>query len=109
MWLGLLSLQTGSPQTPNNMGQDIRHERHHISVDVHWESSDYADSYFIFVFPPLNNCDSIFTTTNTTFQLSILYNEEYNISVFASNCAGNSTPVIVSVFIGENANMYNLA
>ena len=30
------------------------------------------------------------------------YNEDYNISVFASNCAGNSTPAITSVFVGEN-------
>ena len=83
------------------MRQDIRHGSNHIFVDVHWEASDYADSYFVFVFSPLNNSDSIFTTTNTTFQLSMLYNEEYNISVLASNCAGNSTPVIIPVFIGK--------
>ena len=107
MWLGLFNPQTGSPQTPNNMGHDIRHERHHVSVDVHWEASEYADNYFIFVFPPLADSESIFTTTNTTFQLSMSYSEEYNISVFASNCARNSTPVITSVFVGENIT-YNI-
>ena len=83
------------------MRQDIRHKRHHVSVDIYWEASRYADSYFIFVYPPLLNSESTFTTTNTTFQLSMSYNEDYNISVFASNCAGNSTPVITSVYAGE--------
>ena len=78
-------------------------DMHHVSADIYWEASGYADSYFIFVYPPLANSESTFTTTNTTFQLSMSYNEDYNISVFTSNCAGNSIPVITAMFVGEKA------
>ena len=33
----------------------------------------------------------VIITSNTSIQLPVLYNQEYNISVLANNCAGNST------------------
>ena len=62
-----------------------------LSVDFQWEVSLHAEQYFITISPPVDS-GSTFTTTNTTIQVPVLHNQEYNISVVANNCAGNSTP-----------------
>ena len=35
----------------------------------------------------------------TTVEFPVLYSQEYNISVVASNCAGNSTPAEIMILI----------
>lgn len=44
--------------------------------------------------------NEIFETSNKSILLSVLYNQGYDISVTASNCAGNSTPAEIIVRIG---------
>ena len=63
--------------------------------------------YFVTVFPSVDSEPSTFTTENNTFQLSLLYNHEYAVSVVAKNCAGNSTPVNITVNISESAIIAN--
>lgn len=43
--------------------------------------------------PPIADSGNIFNTTNTSVQLALLYNQDYNISVVARNCIGSSAPV----------------
>ena len=42
-----------------------------------------------------------FTTNDTAVHIPLFYNEEYNISVMANNCAGNSTAAEMKVRIGK--------
>ena len=59
-----------------------------------------VDSYIINISPPIASV-STFTTANTSIQLFILYNQDYNVSVVATNCAGNSTPTETNVKFGK--------
>ena len=65
-------------------------------ITLLWNSSSVVDEYMIFVAPPVES-GSIFTTPNTTIQITVCYNQEYNISVVANNCAGSSTPAEIIV------------
>ena len=65
-----------------------------------WNVTGHFEEGFVSVTPPVT-AGSIFNTTNTTLQVPILYNQEYNISVMAHNCAGNSTIVTISVNYGK--------
>jgi hypothetical protein len=58
-------------------------------------------TYTVLIYPPMISPKSLFTTSNTSIQLFILYNQEYNITVVASNCAGNSTSAITTLRIGN--------
>ena len=74
-------------------------------MKVQWNPVDMADKYIISVSPLVaDNAEfgSIFITPNTTIQLPLQYNQDYNISVMASNCAGNSTPVEISIRVGKH-------
>ena len=61
-------------------------------------------SYIISLSPLINDneSESTFITSNTTIHLPLQYNQDYNISVMASNCAGNSTPADISVRVGKH-------
>ena len=77
-------------------------DNHGVAIMLGWTSSNasVADSYIVNISPPIESV-STFTTPNTSIQLFIQYNEEYNISVVATNCAGNSTPTHTNVKIGK--------
>lgn len=66
----------------------------HTHVEVQWvinvSMHAMAEKYFVTVIP-LTEPEYIVTTHNTSIQLIVLYNQEYNISVVANNCVGNST------------------
>jgi hypothetical protein len=79
-----------------------------ITIMLEWTSrlSDASvvdtKSYIINVSPPIiSDSVSTFTTANTSIQLFILYNQEYNVSIVATNCAGNSTPAETNIQIGK--------
>ena len=80
-------------------------DNHGIAISLEWIPTDdtMVESYVINVSPSIASM-STFTTSNTSIQLFILYNQEYNISVVATNCAGNSTPTGTDIKIGN----YNL-
>ena len=71
-------------------------------LKVQWNITTTHKSvdYFISITPP-TEFGSVFTTSNTTIQLPVFYNQEYNISVMANNCAGNSTPASANFYIGK--------
>ena len=74
--------------------------RIHVSAN---NIREHHNIYFISVSPPVDSEPFSFTTENSTFQLSVLYNHEYTASVVANNCAGNSTPVAITFNISKLA------
>ena len=62
--------------------------------------NDRVDYYIISI--TTNTIETSFTTFNTSIQLPLQYNQEYNISVIANNCAGNSTPAEMNLRIGKH-------
>ena len=69
-----------------------------ISITVNWyPNSNLAlimGTQSISVNPP-TEVGSNFNTTNSSIQLTVLYNQRYNINVAVSNCAGNGSLIIV--------------
>ena len=82
------------PTSPMNLKQAIQESGEDIVLQ--WNTSDLVDYYIITVSPPVES-GSTFTTPNTSIQFPVLYNQEYNVSVVANNCAGNSTPAETTV------------
>ena len=89
-----------SPSPPMNLKQ-ISIQGIHSSQQtiLHWNASEVADHYIVTVSPSVTRLNSSFITPNTTIEIPVLYNQEYNITVVASNCAGNSTPAEITRFI----------
>ena len=73
----------------------------HDLMKVQWNPVTVADHYIISVSPLIND-ESTFITSNTTINLPLRHNQDYNISVMASNCAGNSTPAEISARVGKH-------
>ena len=72
------------------------------SITLTWSASSGADNYTIIVTPLLPSGQSLVSTTTTSLQLTVLYNEEYSINITAQNCAGsNSTiePLAVGILL----------
>ena len=65
-----------------------------------WNQVENADQYIIDIYPSVQS-ESTIITTNTSIILHLLYNEDYTISVVASNCAGNSTPEVIHITVGK--------
>ena len=82
----------GPPSFPLNLTQDL--------MKIKWNPVSEVDHYIISISPPIEN-GTIVTTSNTTIQLPLVYNKGYNVSVMASNCAGNSTQVGINIRIGN--------
>ena len=85
-----------------NLTQDIID-----SMKIQWNPVEMADQCIISISPLVadNEFGSIFITCThkTTIQLPLQYNKDYNnISFVASNCAGNSTPVEISIRVGKH-------
>ena len=66
------------------------HQENQTLIDVQWSTIALAAHYVIDINPAVSS-GSTFITTGNTSHLSILTNQEYNISVMATNCAGNGT------------------
>ena len=69
-------------------------------IRIQWGSIDSAEHYQIDVSPTVMSA-STSISKNTSILLALLVNREYNITVVASNCAGNSTPARISIKIGK--------
>ena len=69
-----------------------------------WNSSDRISvtEFTVFVTLTAIGSEFIFTTTNTSIQIPVLYNQHYIVRVVASNCAGSSVPEEISFKIGES-------
>jgi hypothetical protein len=64
-------------------------------MNLHWTIDTFACIYYIAISPSTESL-SIISTSNKTIEIPILFNQEYVVSVLASNCAGNSTPATIS-------------
>ena len=64
------------------------------SITVTWSASSWADNYTIMVTPLLPSGQSLVSTTTTSLQLTVLYNEDYSINITAQNCAGNNSTIV---------------
>ena len=76
----------------------------HNLMKIQWNPVTVADHYIISVSPLIiidNESESSLITSNTTIHLPLEHNQDYNVSVMASNCAGNSTPAEISVRVGK--------
>ena len=72
------------------------------NVRLQWNCSDVtANRFMIFITTPVHAGSELFTTSNTSIYLPVIYNQDYDVSVVASNCAGNSTPAEISFRIGK--------
>ena len=73
-------------------------------VRLQWNCSDVvtATRFIIFIATPVHVGSELFTTPNTFIHLPVIYNQDYDVSVVASNCAGNSTPAEISFRIGSH-------
>ena len=64
------------------------------SITVTWSASGGADNYTIMVTPLLPSGQSLVSTTTTSLQLTVLYNEDYSINITAQNCAGSNSTIV---------------
>ena len=64
------------------------------SLTVTWTASNGADNYTIMVTPLLPPRQSLVSTTTTSLQLTVFYNEEYSINITAQNCAGSNSTIV---------------
>ena len=105
----LLSIE---PQKPRNVTavMPLIHPGYNaagfLNVTLQWddESRDpmYLGNYTITVYPEAANSGSIFYTTDTSMPLALHYDQDYNVSVVASNCVGNSTPAEIWIRLGKS-------
>ena len=71
------------------------------SITLTWSSSSGADNYTIMVTPLLSSGQSLVSTTTTSLQLTVLYNEEYSINITAQNCVGRNSKTMPLTIIGN--------
>ena len=64
------------------------------SITLTWSASSGADNYTIMVTPLLPSGQSLVSTTTTSLQLTVLYNEEYSINITAQNCVGSNSTIV---------------
>ena len=77
------------------------HSENGTLIQLSWIESAATALYHVEVLPAdprqtqslMSNDYHDVTTSNTSLQLWLKYNEEFNITILASNCAGNSTPI----------------
>ena len=81
-----------------------------VNVTLEWDNESYPtnlectnlqiSSYTVIIYPDTLNSGSIFHTADTSIPLPLNYDQDYNISVVASNCVGNSTPAEIHIRLG---------
>ena len=81
----------------------------YMHVVLQWDDQELDaalnQTYAIAISPPTANFDTVFHTPNKSVQLALLYNQDYNISVVARSCFGNSTPAEISIRIIDNCSL----
>ena len=94
----MLTVCSEPPSAPINLTKMV--DEHGSRVTLLWCSSDVAEEFFVYIYPPVE-MKSMFSTSNTSVGLNVLYNQQYNVRVVASNCAGNSTPSTIDILAGK--------
>ena len=97
------------PPSPTNIVWDQSHTNNasltSTFISLEWNSNTYlaSDSNFIIEIILLDFLGEIlyYTTTNTTIQVPVVYNQEYDIKILANNCIGNSSSANLSLLISK--------
>ena len=89
----------GPPEFNGSISVNVlSNEDNYYSVNVSWKTiGPMIDEQYIIVITPPVESGSNFITSNTSIILSALYNQEYNISIVASNCAGSSARATTTI------------
>ena len=95
MWYNIFVIKGPLPVHTN-----FTHNQDNVTILWSPNDNDSVDYYIVSV--TANTTETSFTTSNTSVQLPLQYNQEYNITVIANNCAGNSTPTEMSMRIGKH-------
>ena len=96
----------GLPSPPVNISHSIQSSSAEgASVSVQWDPpSDNGGrddlTYTVTISPPAQLSATVVTSTSVTVSAAD-YNEDYTVSVVATNCAGNSTAEEYSFRVGE--------
>ena len=64
------------------------------SITLTWSASSGAENYTIMVTPLLPSGQTLVSTTTTSLQLTVPYNEEYSINITAHNCAASNSTIV---------------
>ena len=79
----------------------------YLNVVLQWIDQTLSailnQNYIITVFldpgPSTADSGNVFYSTNTSIQLALIYDQDYNISVVARNCIGSSAPAVIHIRI----------
>ena len=81
----------------------------YMHVVLQWDDQEpdtaLNQTYIIAISPSTANFDTVFHTPNKSVQLALLYDQDYNISVVARSCFGDSTPAEISIRIIDNCSL----
>ena len=94
----------GPPAAPTGVMTTVDESRFTAStasITLTWSASSGADNYTIMVTPPLPSGQSLLSTTTTSLQLMVLYNEEYSLNITAHNHCGTNNTFVISSPIGN--------
>ena len=71
-----------------------------VDVSIQWSNPPVPSgvSYDVSVTPPIESAVMI---RGTSAQLTVMYNIRYNVSIVATNCAGESVPFLTQIFYGK--------
>ena len=88
------STQTTDPSDP------------YLNVVLQWDHQQLLNqNYTITISPSTADSVAIYNTFNTFIQLALLYDQDYNISVVAKSCIGNSMPEKIRIRIVDNCRL----
>ena len=94
-------MPTNLTQSISESSSDKQEATRMFMLILGWTSSNatMVDNYIITLSSPTKE-KSILITSNTSIEVPLHYNQEYNVSVIAMNCAGNSTPIKINISRG---------
>ena len=104
---------TTVPPSPTNVVWDQSHTNNasvtSTFISLEWNSNSvmYLMSNFIVEITSLGEVLH-YTTPNTIIQLPVVYNQEYDIKVLATNCIGNSSSANLSLSISKQINYHDI-
>ena len=104
-------LYTVPPSPPQRVSHSVESSSaDEVSVTVGWDSPTETGgrddlTYTVTISPPAQLSATVLTSTSVT--VTAQYNVDYNVSVVATNCAGNSTTAEYSFMIGKLAALKN--
>ena len=96
-------MPTNLTQSISESSSDEQEATRMLMLILEWTSSNatMVDNYIITLSSHTEETSTLITS-NTSIEVPLHYNQEYNISMRAMNCAGNSAPVETNIRRGIN-------